>query len=129
VFIDCHPATAFGRKVARGAAEAATEIEHVHAGLYARPFRMLTRCHYTAAVQLVDRPQIAVAGPLGINSRAPKRIVNPLYYRPISIVALNRCFNVGHAPPHSPLTTSLHALEKLPRGRTGSLLPDAPLDA
>ena len=73
-----HPATAFGREVARRPAEAAAEIEHVHAGLYARTFRMLSRCHDTAAVQLVERPQIAMAGPLGINAGGSKRLVNPL---------------------------------------------------
>src|SRR5208283_4395687 len=73
-----HPATAVGREVARCAAEAATDIEHVHAGLYARTFGMLARSHDTAAVQLVERPQIAMAGPLGINSCGSERIVDPL---------------------------------------------------
>jgi len=30
-----HPATAFGRQITRRTTEAATKIEHVHAGLYA----------------------------------------------------------------------------------------------
>jgi hypothetical protein len=92
-----HPATAFGREVARCAAQAEADIEHVHAGLYARAFCMLPRCHDTAAVQLVERPQIAMAGPLGINAGGPERIVNPLYYRPISVVTLNHSLDVGHA--------------------------------
>jgi hypothetical protein len=58
---------------------------------------MLARCHDTAAVQLVERPQIAMAGPLGINAGGPERIVNPLYYRPISVVTLNHSLDVGHA--------------------------------
>jgi hypothetical protein len=29
---------------------------------------MLARCHDTSAVQLVERPQIAMAGPLGIKT-------------------------------------------------------------
>ena len=74
----CHPATASGREIAGCAAEAATEIEHVHAGLYARTFRMLARCQDAPAVQLVERPQIAMAGPLGINAGGSKRLVNPL---------------------------------------------------
>ena len=57
-----HPATAFGAEIARGAAEAATEIEYVHAGLDARTLRMIAGC--APAVQLVERPQIAMAGPL-----------------------------------------------------------------
>jgi hypothetical protein len=92
-----HPATAFGRQVARCAAEAAAEIEHVHAGLYARAFCMLARCHDTAAVQLVEWPQITMASPLGINAGGPERIVDPLYYRPISVVTLNHSLDVGHA--------------------------------
>ena len=62
-----HPATAFRREITGRAAEAATEIEDVHAGPYACMFRMLARCHDTAAVQLVERPQVAVARPLGID--------------------------------------------------------------
>jgi hypothetical protein len=58
---------------------------------------MLARCHDTAAVQLVERPQIAVVRPLGVNASGSERIVNPLYYGPISIVALDHSFNVGHA--------------------------------
>src|SRR6516225_5835880 len=91
-----HSVTAFGREVARRPAEAAAEIEQVHAGLYARTFRMFTGCHDTAAVQLVERPEIAMAGPLGINSGGSKRRVDPLQYRPISVVALNDCLDVGH---------------------------------
>ena len=60
-------------------------------------FRMLARCHDTAAVQLVEWPQIAMAGPLGINAAGPERIVNPLYYRPISVVTLNHSLDIGHA--------------------------------
>src|SRR6516164_4666071 len=81
-----HPATAFSRQITRRATEAATDIEHIHAGLDACAFGMLPRCHDTAAVQLVERPQITMAGPLGINADGPERIVNPLYYRPISVV-------------------------------------------
>jgi hypothetical protein len=51
-----HPATAFGREMAGRAAEAATDLEHVHAGLYAYAFRMLAGCHHAPAVQLVERP-------------------------------------------------------------------------
>jgi hypothetical protein len=91
-----HAATAFGREVARCAAEAATEIEHVSAGLYARTFGMLARSHDTAAVQVVKCAQIAMAGLLGINSSGSERVVNPLYYRPISVVALNHCLDARH---------------------------------
>jgi hypothetical protein len=69
-------------------------------------------------VQLVERPQIAMAGLLGINSSGSERIVNPLYYRPISVVALDHCFDVGH--PRLPLIVnciSYAALRKLMRGR------------
>jgi hypothetical protein len=52
---------------------------------------MLACRHDTPAVQLVERPQIAMAGLLGINSSGSERIVNPLYYRPISVVALDHC--------------------------------------
>ena len=92
-----HPATAFSRQITRRATEAATDIEHIHAGLDARTLGMLPRCHDTAAVQLVERPQIAMAGPLWINAGGPERIVNPLYYRPISVVTLNHSLDVGHA--------------------------------
>ena len=51
-----HPATAFGREIAGRAAEAATDLEHVHPGLYACSFRMLAGCRDTPAVQLVERP-------------------------------------------------------------------------
>ena len=51
-----HLATAFSREIAGRAAEAATDLEHVHAGLYARSFRMLAGCRDTPAVQLVERP-------------------------------------------------------------------------
>jgi hypothetical protein len=74
-----HPATAFRREIARRATEAATEIEHLRAGLYARSFGMLARCHDTSAVQLVERPQIAMTGPLGINTSGTECIVNPLH--------------------------------------------------
>jgi hypothetical protein len=43
------------------------------------------------------RPQIAMAGPLGINSSATERIFDPLHYRPISVIALNHRLDVGHA--------------------------------
>jgi hypothetical protein len=79
------------------AAEAATEIEHVHAGPDARTFRMLARRCDTSAVQLVERPQIAMAGPLGIYSSGAKRVIDPLQYRAISVIALNYRFDVGHA--------------------------------
>jgi hypothetical protein len=84
-----HPATAFGREVARRAAEAATEIKHVHAGLYACAFCILARSHDASAVQLVEGPQVALARPLGIDPSGTESIVNPRYYRPISVVALN----------------------------------------
>src|SRR6516164_6180638 len=45
-----HPATAFGREIAGRAAEAATDLEHVHSGLYARSFRMLAGCRDAPAV-------------------------------------------------------------------------------
>jgi hypothetical protein len=60
-------------------------------------FRMLARCHDTAAVQLVEGPQVAVARPLGIDPSGTENIVNPRYYRPISVVALNQRLDVGHA--------------------------------
>src|SRR6516225_6999223 len=91
------PAIAFRRKIAGRAAETATDLEHVHSGLYARSFRMLTGCCDAPAVQLVERPQIAMAGPLGIHSGSAERIVNPLQYRAISVIALNYRFDVGHA--------------------------------
>src|SRR5215469_9522834 len=53
-----HSATTFSREVARRPAEAAAEIEHVHAGLDARAFCILFRSLDTAAVQLVVRPQV-----------------------------------------------------------------------
>jgi hypothetical protein len=84
-----HPANALRREITGRAAEAATEIEDVHAGPYACMFRMLARCHDTAAVQLVEGPQVAVARPLGIDPSGTESIVNPRYYRPISVVALN----------------------------------------
>ena len=62
-----HPTTAFGCEIARRAAEAATNFEYVHAGLQSCTFRMLARGHDAPAVQLVERPQIAMAGPLGIH--------------------------------------------------------------
>jgi hypothetical protein len=52
---------------------------------------MLARSHDAAAVQLVVRPQIAIVRMLGIDSSGSERIVNPLYYWPISVVALNHC--------------------------------------
>jgi hypothetical protein len=38
-----------------------------------------------------------MAGPLGINTSGSERVVNPLYYRPISVIALNHRLDVGHA--------------------------------
>jgi hypothetical protein len=93
-----HPATAFRREIARHATGAATEIEHLRAGLYVRTFGMLARCHdNTSAVQLVERPQIAMAEPVGINTSGTECIVNPLHYRPNSAIALNHRLEVGHA--------------------------------
>jgi hypothetical protein len=48
---------------------------------------MLARCHDTPAVQLVERPQIAMAGPLGINSSGAERIFYALQHWPISVIA------------------------------------------
>src|SRR5580704_11225849 len=62
-----YSATAFGCEIARRAPEPATNFEHVHAGSYARTFRMLARCYDTPTMQLVERPQIAMAGRLGIH--------------------------------------------------------------
>src|ERR1700738_2100571 len=62
------PATAFGREIAGRTAEAATDLEHAHAGLYACAFRMLAGGHHAPAVQLVERPQIAMAGLLRVYS-------------------------------------------------------------
>jgi hypothetical protein len=76
-------------------------------------------------VQLVERPQIAMAGLLGINSSGSERIVNPLYYRPISVVALDHCFeSVILAPSHRQLH-QLRGLEETDawpacRGRVAS---------
>src|SRR6516225_4641207 len=92
-----HPATAFGREIAGRAAEAATDLEHVHPGLYACSFRMLAGCRDTPAVQLVERPQIAMAGLLRVYSSGAERIFYPLQYRPISLIALNDRLDVGHA--------------------------------
>src|SRR6516225_1467122 len=112
-----HLATAFGCEVARCAAETATEIEHVHAALYARAFLMLSSSHDTPAVQLVKRPQIATAGPLGINSSGSERVVNPLY-------ADRR--SSAEPPPRRrsclpPISSSIAAATRpstMPRGRT-----------
>jgi hypothetical protein len=68
--------TGGGSGIARRAAEAATEIEHVHASPYLRPFRMLPRSHDAPAVQLVVRPQIAIARRLGIYSSRSKGVVD-----------------------------------------------------
>jgi hypothetical protein len=38
-----------------------------------------------------------MAGPLGINAGGPERIVNPLHYRPISVVTLNHSLDIDHA--------------------------------
>jgi hypothetical protein len=114
-----HPATAFRREIARRATEAPTEIEHLRAGLYARTFGMLARCHDTSAVQLVERRQIAMAEPVGINTSGTECTVNPLHYRPISVIALNHRLEVGHARLlcddfHAPLS---HAARRfLPTG-------------
>ena len=92
-----HPATIFGRKIARRAAEAASEIEDIHAGLDLCPLCMLACCNNASAMQLVEWPQIAVAGLLRINPSSTESIVDPLQYRPISVIALNHCLDVGHA--------------------------------
>jgi len=62
-----------------------------------RTFRMLARRCDTPAVQLVERPQIAMAGPLGIYSSGAERVIDPLQYRAISVIALNYRFDVGYA--------------------------------
>ena len=51
-----HPTTAFGCEIARRAAKAATDLEHVHAGFYPCAFRMLASCRDAPAVQLIERP-------------------------------------------------------------------------
>jgi hypothetical protein len=58
---------------------------------------MLARCHDTAAVQLVEGPQVAVARPIGIDPSSTESIVNPRYYRSVSVVTLHHCLNIGHA--------------------------------
>jgi hypothetical protein len=115
-----HPATAFGRQITRRATEATTEIDYVQAGLYACTFRMLARCRDTAAVQLVERPQITMAGLLRINPGRSERVVDLLHYRPIPVVALNHCLDVDHA-------RFLLALLLMPCGDTGCTMPDTPL--
>src|ERR1700738_3012573 len=57
-----YSATAFGCEIARRAPEPATNFEHVHAGSYARTFRMLARCYNTPTMQLVARPPTRMAG-------------------------------------------------------------------
>src|SRR5215469_9649644 len=91
-----HPTTAFGCEIARRAAEPATNFEYVNAGLQSCTFRVLARGHDAPAVQLVERPQIAMAGPLGIHPSSTECIINPLHYRPISVITLNRRLDVGH---------------------------------
>jgi hypothetical protein len=61
-----------------------------------------------------------MAGPLGINACGSERIVNPLQYRPIPVVALNHCLDVGRA-------RFLLALLLIPRGDTGRTMPDTPV--
>jgi hypothetical protein len=96
-----YSATAFGCEIARRAPEPATNFEHVHAGSYARTFRMLARCYDTPTMQLVERPQIAMAGRLGIHPSGAEGIFDPLEYRPIAVIALNYRLDVGHADlPH-----------------------------
>src|SRR5208282_6344160 len=85
---------------------------------------MLAGCHDTSAVQLVEGPQIAVTGPLGIDTSGTECIVNPLHYRPISVIALNHRFDVGHArllciDLHAPLS---HAVRPLPPTETVDLV-------
>jgi hypothetical protein len=75
-----HLATAFSREIAGRAAEAATDLEHVHSGLYARSFRILAGCRNTPAVQLVERPEIAIAGLLRVYSGGAERIFYALQY-------------------------------------------------
>jgi hypothetical protein len=65
-------------------------------------------------VQLVERPQIAMGWPLGINTSGTECIVNPLHYRSISVIALNHRLEVGHArllcnDLHAPLS---HAVRR-----------------
>src|SRR6516225_3720274 len=74
---------------------------------------MLAGCRDTPAVQLVERPQIAMAGLLGVYSSGAERIFYALQYRPISVIALNDRLDVGHAC--LPLSWSSHnpaSLEK-----------------
>src|SRR5689334_21301665 len=79
---------------------------------------MLARSHDTAAVQLVKRPQIAMAGLLGINSSGSERIVNPLYYRPICVITLNHSLDVRHALSAPSSIASDTRQWKIPHGRT-----------
>jgi hypothetical protein len=48
-------------------------------------------------MQLVERPQIAMARSLGIYSSGTECFVNPLQYWAISVIALNYRFDVAHA--------------------------------
>ena len=48
-----------------------------------------------------------MTGPLGINTSSSERIVNPLYYRPVTVVSLNYRLELGHVGlrsslPHRP---------------------------
>jgi hypothetical protein len=58
---------------------------------------MLAGCHHAPAVQLVERPQIAMARLLRVYSSGAECIFYTLQYRPIPVIALNDRLYVGHA--------------------------------
>src|SRR6185437_120264 len=86
-----------GREVARRAADAAAEVEHMHAGAHARPLRMLTRRQNAAPVQLVVRPQLLEGRPLRVDASRREGSLDPFQLILLSsVVALHSAFQIAH---------------------------------
>ena len=97
--IDCTDAAAAYRgQIAGRTAEAATEIEDLHAGANAGARRMLLGRQDTAAMKLVERMQVTKSGLLRIDTDLHERGLDPLQEVRTAVIALNQRFHISHAP-------------------------------
>jgi hypothetical protein len=88
--IDCTDAAAAYRgQIAGRTAEAAAEIEDLHAGANPGTRRMLLGRQDTATMNLVERLQVMKSGLLRIDSDLPERRLDPLQQVRTAVIALN----------------------------------------
>jgi hypothetical protein len=91
-----HAAAERAGQIARRTADPAAEVEDVHVGSQAGALGMFAGRGDAAAVQLVERPEVLVAGLAGVDPGFHERRKDAIKRVPATVVVLDPRCDIGH---------------------------------